>query len=116
MESVDLSDESAELSLVTAAKVEMAKERQQLMATMVLLGINRIVITNGKINAKVVFDIQASDQAKRQAKAEMHDDQSSSSTVSAAAAVWSPWGAAGLGGRVSSQQMAIQRASATARG
>ncbi|HZX94669.1 MAG TPA: hypothetical protein VFE90_09135 [Myxococcales bacterium] len=94
---VDLSDENAELQLVNAAKLEMARQRQQLMATMVLLGINRIVITNGKINAKVVFDIQASDQAKRGAKAEMHDEQSSSSTEAAAAAAWSPWGAAGGG-------------------
>lgn len=94
---VDLSDEAAELQLVNAAKMEMARQRQQLMATMVLLGINRIVVTNGKINAKVVFDIQASDQAKRTAKAELHDEQSSSSTEAAAAATWSPWGAAGGG-------------------
>jgi hypothetical protein len=109
--SVDLSDEAAETALVNAAKMEMAKQRQQLMATMVLLGINRIVVTNGKINAKVVFDIQASDQAKRQAKAELHDEQASSSTEAAAAATWSPWGAAG-GGFSASQSHSTSVASA----
>ncbi len=109
--SVDLSDEAAEMALVNAAKLEMAKQRQQLMATMVLLGINRIVVTNGKINAKVVFDIEASDQAKRSARAQLHDEQSSSSTVAAAAATWSPWGAAG-GGFSSSQSHSTSVASA----
>lgn len=69
----DLDDEASEQQLVTAAKLSMARQRQQLMATMVLLGINRIVVTNGLINAKVLFDMQASDSARRHAKAEMAD-------------------------------------------
>ena len=58
---------------MTAAKLEMARGRQKLMALMVMLGINRIIVTNGRINAKVVFDITASDYAKRMAKAGMTD-------------------------------------------
>lgn len=69
----DLSDANAELRLVTAARLEMAKSRQQLLSSMVMLGINRIVVTDGSINAKVVFDMRASDTATRQAKASMHD-------------------------------------------
>ena len=38
-----------------------------------MLGINRIVVTDGSINAKVVFDMRASDQAKRNYTASMHD-------------------------------------------
>jgi hypothetical protein len=90
---IDLDDEASETALVNAAKLEMARSRQQLLATMVLLGINRIVVTNGKINAKVVFDVRADDHAQRRAKAELHDEQKSSS--SAAVATWQPWGAAG---------------------
>jgi hypothetical protein len=69
---IDLSDEESERKLVDAAKNKMARERQQMLSTMVLLGINRIVVTNGHINAKVVFDMRASDDAKRRAHAEMH--------------------------------------------
>ena len=92
---VDLDDEASELQLVNAAKLEMARSRQQLMATMVLLGINRIIVTNGRINAKVVFDMRASDEASRSAKAAMHDSESTQ--VAAAAATWPPWGAAAAG-------------------
>ena len=43
----------------------MAMDRQKLLATMVLMGINRIVVTDGKIQASVVFKISASDQVRR---------------------------------------------------
>jgi hypothetical protein len=79
MDNVDLEDDDSEAALVAAAKVDLARQRQQLMATMVLLGINRIVITNGQINAKVVFDMRAEDSARRQATAEMHDTAKSAS-------------------------------------
>ncbi len=69
----DLSDANAELRLVTAARLQMAKSRQQLLSSMVMLGINRIVITDGSINAKVIFDMRGSDTAKRAYTASMHD-------------------------------------------
>lgn len=69
----DLSDANAELRLVTAARLQMAKSRQQLLSSMVMLGINRIVVTDGSINAKVVFDMRASDKAKRNYTASMSD-------------------------------------------
>ncbi|MFT3696814.1 MAG: hypothetical protein QM831_26975 [Kofleriaceae bacterium] len=72
---VDLSDDDSEQQLVTNAKLQMARSRQQSLATMVLMGINRIVVTNGRINAKVVFDMRASDDAKRRRKAEMADNE-----------------------------------------
>lgn len=90
----DLSSEEGERALVAAAKVEMARSRQQLLATMVLMGINRIVVTNGKINAKVIFDIQASDTAKRDAKASMKDDTASRTKAEASASGgFGGWGA-----------------------
>ncbi len=71
----DLSDANAEQRLVTAARLQMAKSRQQLLSSMVMLGINRIVITDGSINAKVVFDMRASDTAKREYTASMYDKE-----------------------------------------
>lgn len=73
LDDIDLEDDEGEQQLVMAAKMQMARSRQQSLATMVLMGINRIVVTNGHINAKVVFDMRASDDAKRRRKAEMND-------------------------------------------
>lgn len=72
----DLSDANAELRLVTAARLEMAKSRQTLLASMVMLGINRIVVTDGSIRAKVIFDMRATDTAQRKYTASMHDKKS----------------------------------------
>lgn len=57
----DLDDETVEQKLVPAARDEVARGRQQLLATMVLMGINRIVVTDGRINAKVRFNFTATD-------------------------------------------------------
>lgn len=92
---LDLNDEEAERQIMVAARLEMARSRQQLLATMVLLGINRIIVTNGKINAKVVFDMKANDQAGRQARASMIDEKASASSASASAFGFSPWGGGG---------------------
>ena len=75
--SIDLDDEESEAVILQRAQVEMARSRQQLLATMVLLGINRIVVTDGLINAKVVFDVKASDTANRRATASMYDQKDS---------------------------------------
>jgi hypothetical protein len=73
----DLSDEDQEGMLVQAARLQMARSRQQLLASMVILGINRIVVTDGAIKAKVIFSLAASDQAARKAGASLYDSQSS---------------------------------------
>jgi len=71
----DLSDEAEEQRLVLAARLQIARSRQQLLASMVVLGINRIVITDGLIHAKVIFDMRASDVARRRAIASMYDTE-----------------------------------------
>lgn len=73
----DLSDPAQEARLVTAARMQMARSRQQMLSSMVILGINRIVVTDGLINAKVVFNFRASDDAQRNARASLYDRDSS---------------------------------------
>ena len=92
-ETVELSSGESERKFLAAAKLELARQRQKMMALMVLLGINRIIVTNGRINAKVIFDIRASDYAKRMASAGMTDVAQESAGT--AAVTWQPWGAAG---------------------
>lgn len=68
-----LDDESIEGKLVPAARTQLATSRQQLLATMVMMGINRIVVTDGKIAAKVLYDFQARDNFKFQKSATSFD-------------------------------------------
>ena len=56
-----LDDDMIEEQLVPAARNDLARSRQSLLATMVLMGINRIVVTDGKINAKLNFQFRAKD-------------------------------------------------------
>jgi hypothetical protein len=81
----DLSNEEDEQRLVMAARLQLARQRQQMLSSMVMLGINRIVVTDGLINAKVVFDMRASDVARRQASASMYDKSQLSNTTSVSA-------------------------------
>jgi hypothetical protein len=73
----DIDDEEQELRLVNAARLMMAKSRQQLLASMVMLGINRIVVTDGSITAKVKFSMRSTDEARREYSAAAYDRQTS---------------------------------------
>ncbi|GAA3876822.1 hypothetical protein [Celeribacter arenosi] len=57
--------ETIKQEVVPAMRKSMAMDRQKLLATMVLMGINRIVVTDGKIQASVVFDIDTKDVLRR---------------------------------------------------
>ncbi len=72
-EAPDFSSPESEAAIVRAAQLQMAKMRQQQLATMVTLGINRIVVTDGLINAKVVFDMKANDVARSRDTASSYD-------------------------------------------
>src|SRR5215831_24696 len=60
-EDVDLSDDTAESTLVPAARRKLAENRHSMLATMVLMGINRIVVTSGRIRATMGFRIDTTD-------------------------------------------------------
>jgi hypothetical protein len=57
----DIDEDAIEEKIVPAARKSMAERRQQTLATMVLMGINRIVVDEGEILAKLVFHIDASE-------------------------------------------------------
>ncbi len=63
---LDVDDpEAVQTQVVPAVRKSMAMDRQKLLATMVLMGINRIVVTDGTIRASVKFDISATDNVNR---------------------------------------------------
>jgi hypothetical protein len=62
-----LDDETIEQQLVPAARQRMALDRQHLLALMVAMGINRLVVTDGNISAKVLFQLDSKDSVTRSA-------------------------------------------------
>ena len=65
-ENVEIDDDTAEEKLVPAARRSLAQQRHSLLSTMVLMGINRIVVTSGRIRAQMGFRIDAKDHATAQ--------------------------------------------------
>ncbi|HSO32889.1 MAG TPA: hypothetical protein VLT33_10235, partial [Labilithrix sp.] len=57
----DLDTATVEDKVVPATRRMLAEQRQQTLATMVLMGINRIVVSDGEISAKLQFHIDASE-------------------------------------------------------
>jgi hypothetical protein len=62
IDSIDVTDPEVQETLIKAARGQIATSRQQLLATMVMMGLSRIVVTNGKISAKIMYDFNASSQ------------------------------------------------------
>lgn len=60
----DLSEDTVEQDVVPAARKYLAQQRQQTLATMVMLGINRVLVEDGEISAKLQFHIDASESTK----------------------------------------------------
>ena len=67
LKSLDLNDDETEERLVESARTQLATSRQQLLATMVLMGINRIIVTDGRISAKVMYDFSARENFRQSA-------------------------------------------------
>jgi len=68
-----LDDKLVEAVLVPAARTQLATSRQQLLATTIMMGINRIVVTDGRIAAKVMYDFRARDNMKYRQSAQKFD-------------------------------------------
>ncbi len=63
-EEVSLDEDTIEGVLVPAARRRIAQSRQQTLATMVLMGMNRIVVTRGRIKAAMGFRIDTTDTSR----------------------------------------------------
>ena len=64
IEGEELTTELIEQRVLPQVRTKIGTERQQLLATMVLLGMNRVVIRDGSITSKVMFRAAAQDAAK----------------------------------------------------
>jgi hypothetical protein len=79
-EDVSLSDDAAEQTLVPAARRKLARGRQQMLSAMVMMGINRIVVTSGRIRATMGFHIDAHDYGRAQTASEFDETNVSAVT------------------------------------
>lgn len=77
-----LDDEVVDTVLVPAARRRLAQTRLQMLSTMVMMGLQRIVVRHGRIRATMGFHIDTSDRA-RQEEASLLD-----TSVSASASAW----------------------------
>ncbi len=72
-EDVPVSDDTAEETLVPAARRKLARQRQQMLSAMVMMGVNRIVVTSGRIRATMGFRIDAHDHAAAETASEFDE-------------------------------------------
>lgn len=66
LEGQELSTELLEQQILPQVRNKVGAERQQLLATMVMLGLNRVAVRDGSISAKVMFRAAARDAASVQ--------------------------------------------------
>lgn len=57
----DIDEDTIDEVIVPETRRTLAEQRQQMLATMVLMGINRVVVDDGEITAKLQFHIDASE-------------------------------------------------------
>jgi len=60
-----LDEDNVEQTLVPGARRRIAMDRQQTLATMVMMGVNRLVVTNGTIEASCMFELDTTDVRTR---------------------------------------------------
>ena len=73
-------DGESEAKVILGAQLKMARQRQQHLATMMLMGINRIIVTEGEIKASVLFDTKSKDKVNRQSAAATSDTHTDTKT------------------------------------
>jgi hypothetical protein len=93
----------------------MARQRQQMLATMVLMGINRIVVTDGEIKATVTFDVSSHEAASSTLTGDTSDVQTHRDTASEHAYQYKRdlWGTEGSGSSRNRSAVNTRVASAT---
>ncbi|MES1245541.1 MAG: hypothetical protein ABUT39_28305 [Acidobacteriota bacterium] len=85
---VSIDEGSLEEKLVPAARRKLAETRLQMLSTLVLMGVNRIVITGGKIRATMAFHIDTTDRAHEELATDLDTRAAASASFG-----FGPWSA-----------------------
>ncbi|WP_397573145.1 hypothetical protein [Silanimonas sp.] len=81
-------DASSPRALLPAARRHVARQRQQMLATMVQMGMQRIVVDQGRINAAMRFHIDTRDAANRDSASTTDFRHSAAASGSFGAGPW----------------------------
>jgi hypothetical protein len=106
----NLDDEEGEKMLVQGMRLQVARQRQQMLSTMLLMGINRIVVTEGEIKASVLFEVSSKDTSNRTSAASMDDTQTHADSKSSSS-FWGTDSSASSNTRVSTASASDQSTS-----
>lgn len=87
----DIDEPALNETVIPATKRTLAETRHQSLATMVMMGLNRLIVDEGEINAKLVFSIDAS-----QTSGITFDDTKTTNWGMAGTAGRNPFGATGV--------------------
>jgi hypothetical protein len=58
---MDIDEQAVENVVIPQTRHNLAELRHQTLSTMVMMGINRVVVDDGEINAKLIFHVDASE-------------------------------------------------------
>ncbi len=87
----DIDEPALNDTIIPATRRTLAETRHQSLATMVMMGLNRLIVDEGEINAKLVFNIDAS-----QTSGVTFDDSKTTNWGMAGTAGRNPFGATGV--------------------
>ena len=90
-DSSDIDEPALNEAVIPAVKRTLAETRHQSLATMVMMGMNRIVVDEGEINAKLIFNVDASESTTMN-----FDDNKPTNWTLAGTAGRNAFGASGL--------------------
>ena len=77
---LDLGDNEVKAKIMDA-KIAMAREQRALLRETILMGVTRLVVEKGRVQAGVIFDFKAKEDIQKQDKAGVKDARSSSGSV-----------------------------------
>lgn len=75
---LDLGDNEVKARIMDA-KIAMAKEQRAMLRETILMGITRLVVEKGVVEASVLFDVQASEHIERRGKSGSETEETSAS-------------------------------------
>ncbi len=58
---LDIDDQAVEDVIIPETRQTLAETRHQTLATMVMMGINRVIVDDGEIDAKLIFNVDANE-------------------------------------------------------
>jgi hypothetical protein len=86
------------------AKIAMAREQRALLRETILMGVTRLVVERGRVQASVLFDFKADERIQKQDKASVAKERSSSHSIAASGGLFGSLVPGVTGGGTNSQR------------